>query len=48
MKQKQRNNKMEKQYLTPAVRFIDLHMDQSFCRSGRLEDTYDDEFDFDD
>ena len=39
---------MEKQYLAPAVRVLDLHMDVSFCLSGRLEDTYDDPFDFDD
>lgn len=49
MKKKQNNDKlMEKQYLTPAVRVVDLHMDTSFCLSGGLEDTYDDDFDFDD
>lgn len=39
---------MEKQYLAPAVRVLDLHMDVSFCLSGGLEDTYDDPFDFED
>ena len=39
---------MEKEYLAPAVRVVDLRMDISFCLSGRLEDTYDDEFDWDD
>ena len=49
MKKKQNNDMlMEKQYLTPMVRVMDLHMDTSFCLSGGLEDTYDDEFDFDD
>ena len=38
---------MEKEYLTPAVRVIDLHMDLSFCLSGGLEDTYDDPLDLD-
>lgn len=33
---------MEKVYLTPAVRVIDLHQDLSFCLSGGLDDTYDD------
>ena len=49
MKKKQNNDMlMEKQYLTPAARVVDLHMDTSFCLSGGLEDTYDDDFDFDD
>ena len=49
MKKKQINdNAMEKPYLTPAVRVVDLHMDASFCLSGSLEDTYDDEFNWDD
>ena len=49
MKKKQNNDqRMEKQYLAPAVRVVDLHMDTSFCLSGGLEDTYDDEFDWDD
>ena len=39
---------MEKQYFAPAVRVVDLDMDTSFCLSGGLADTYDDEFDFDD
>ena len=39
---------MEKEYLAPAVRVLDLHMDTSLCLSGGLEDTYDDPFDFDD
>ena len=39
---------MEKQYSAPAVRVVDLDMDTSFCLSGGLADTYDDEFDFDD
>lgn len=41
---------MEKEYLTPAVRVVDLHFDASFCLSdpvsGGLEKTYDDEFEF--
>ena len=39
---------MEKQYYAPVVRVVDLDMDTSFCLSGGLDDTYDDEFDFDD
>ena len=39
---------MEKQYYAPVVRVVDLDMDTSFCLSGGLADTYDDEFDFDD
>lgn len=39
---------MEKLYFPPMVRVVDLNMDTSFCLSGGLEDTYDDEFDFDD
>ena len=40
---------MEKlEYLTPAVRVMDLRMDTSFCLSGGLEDTYDDPLDWDD
>ena len=39
---------MEKQYFAPAVRVVDLDMDTSFCLSGGLADTYDDEFDWDD
>jgi hypothetical protein len=39
---------MEKEYQTPAVRVMDLRFDASFCLSGGLEDTYDDEFDWDD
>ena len=39
---------MEKPYLAPAVRVVDLHMDVSFCLSGGLEDTYDDDFEWDD
>ncbi len=42
---------MKKQYLTPAVRVMDLHMDTSFCLSdtlsGGLEKTYDDYIDED-
>ena len=38
---------MEKEYLTPAVRVINLHTDLSFCLSGGLEDTYDDPLDLD-
>ena len=30
---------MEKEYLAPAVRVVDLRMDISFCLSGGLEDT---------
>ena len=49
MKKKQINDSaMEKPYLTPSVRVVDLHMDASFCLSGSLEDTYDDEFNWDD
>ena len=40
--------KMEKKYLAPAVRAMDLHLDLSFCLSGGLEDTYDDPIDLDD
>lgn len=40
---KQMNNGMEKEYQAPAVRVIDLHADLSFCLSGGLGDTYDDE-----
>lgn len=39
---------MEKQYLAPEVRVMDLHLDVSFCLSGGLDDTYDDPLDFDD
>ena len=39
---------MEKEYLAPAVRVLDLHLDVSFCLSGGLDDTYDDPLDFDD
>ena len=39
---------MEKEYLAPAVRVLDLHMDTSFCLSGKLEDTYDDPLGWDD
>ena len=39
---------MVKEYLAPAVRVLDLHMDISFCLSGKLEDTYDDPLDWDD
>ena len=39
---------MEKQYFPPVVRVMDLRLDACFCLSGSLEDTYDDEFDFDD
>ena len=40
---------MEKEYLTPAVRVIDLHQDLSFCVSltSGLDDTYDDPIDLD-
>ena len=42
---------MVKQYLAPAVRVVDLHMDTSFCLSdtlsGGLEKTYDDLIDGD-
>jgi hypothetical protein len=37
---------MDKPYLAPAVRVLDLQMDLSFCLSGMLEETYDDPFDF--
>ena len=39
---------MEKEYLAPAVRVMDLKMDTSFCLSGSLEDTYDDPLDWED
>ena len=39
---------MEKEYLTPAVRVVDLKLDASFCLSGSLEDTYDDSLDWED
>ena len=39
---------MKDQYSTPIVRVLDLQMDASFCLSGGLEDTYDDEFNWDD
>ena len=39
---------MEKRYLAPAVRVLDLHFDTSFCLSGDLEDTYDIPIDLDD
>lgn len=39
---------MEKKYLAPAVRVVDLKLDTSFCLSGSLEDTYDDPLDWDD
>lgn len=39
---------MEKKYLAPAVRVVDLHQDSSFCLSGGLEDTYDDPIEWDD
>ena len=40
---------MEKEYLTTAVRVIDLHQDLSFCVSltSGLDDTYDDLIDLD-
>ena len=40
---------MEKEYLTPAVRVIDLHQDLSFCVSlaSGLDDTYDNLIDLD-
>ena len=42
---------MEKEYLAPAVRVVDLHFDHSFCLSdtlsGGLERTYDDLIDED-
>ena len=37
-----------KEYLAPVVRIVDLHMDQSFCLSGTLDDTYDDPIEWDD
>ena len=39
---------MEKQYLAPAVRVVDLNQDSSFCLSGGLDDTYDDIIEWDD
>ena len=39
---------MKNEYLAPVVRVMDLRMDASFCLSGDLEDTYDDEFNWDD
>ena len=39
---------MEKDYLAPVVRVMDLKMDTSFCLSGSLEDTYDDPLDWED
>ena len=39
---------MNKEYLAPVVRVMDLKMDASFCLSGGLEDTYDDPLDWDD
>ena len=39
---------MEKEYLAPVVRVMDLKMDTSFCLSGSLEDTYDDPLDWED
>jgi hypothetical protein len=39
---------MMKEYLTPAVRVVDLHMDTSFCLSGSLDDTYDDPIEWED
>ena len=38
----------KEEYFAPAVRIVDLHMDQSFCLSGTLDDTYDDPIDWDD
>ena len=38
---------MEKPYLSPVVRVMDLYMDVSFCLSSQLDDTYDDPIDFD-
>jgi hypothetical protein len=41
---------MKKEYLTPAVRMVDLQYDAAFCLSdpvsGGLEKTYDDEIEF--
>ena len=39
---------MKNEYLAPVVRVTDLRMDASFCLSGGLDDTYDDEFNWDD
>ena len=39
---------MEKTYLAPAVRMMDLQFDVSFCLSGGLDDTYDDPIELDD
>ena len=39
---------MMKEYLTPVVRVVDLHMDTSFCLSGSLDDTYDDPIEWED
>ena len=39
---------MKSEYLAPGVRVMDLKTDTSFCLSGGLEDTYDDEFNWDD
>ena len=38
----------KEEYFAPAVRIVDLHMDQSFCLSGTLDDTYDSPIDWDD
>jgi hypothetical protein len=48
MKKKTMNNPMEKKYSAPAVRVIDLLEEGSFCLSGWLEDTFDDEIELDD
>lgn len=36
---------MQRKYVSPAVRLIDLHQELSFCLSGSLEDTHDDPID---
>ena len=48
MKKKKIDSNTMKEYLTPAVRVVDLHMDTSFCLSGSLDDTYDDPIEWED
>lgn len=42
------NMEMKNKYMAPAVRLLDLLEELSFCLSGRLEDTFDDEIELDD
>ena len=48
MKKTKMDSNTMKEYLTPTVRVVDLHMDTSFCLSGSLDDTYDDPIEWED